>query len=80
MRGLLNAPVSTSILLVMMASVMGCADMGKKVPADKAIDADEPLAQSASSLAKGEIEPDEVVDAEAIKFLNSIDEKHKRTC
>ena len=67
-RGLLNAPVSTSILLVMMASVMGCADMGKKVPADKAIDADEPLAQSASSLAKGEIEPDEVVDAEAIKF------------
>ncbi len=67
-RGLLKAPVSTSILLVMMASVMGCADMGKKVPADKAIDADEPLAQSASSLAKGEIEPDEVVDAEAIKF------------
>lgn len=63
-----NSPVSTSILLVLVASVMGCADMGTKAPANKAIDADEPLAQSASSLAKGEIEPDEVVDAEAIKY------------
>ena len=52
----------------MIASLMGCADMGTKAPADKAIDADQPLAQSASSLAKGEIEPDEVVDAEAIKY------------
>ena len=59
---------TSSILVVMIASLMGCADMGAKEPADKAIDADEPLAQSASSLAKGEIEPDEVVDAEAIKY------------
>ena len=59
---------TSSILVVMIASLMGCADMGTKEPADKAIDADEPLAQSASSLAKGEIEPDEVVDAEAIKY------------
>ncbi|WP_435219466.1 type II secretion system secretin GspD [Luminiphilus sp. nBUS_07] len=66
--GLRNSPVSTSILLVLVASVMGCADMSTKAPANKAIDADEPLAQSASSLAKGEIEPDEVVDAEAIKY------------
>jgi general secretion pathway protein D len=66
--GLLNSPVSTSILLVMVASVMGCADMGTKASANKAIDADKPLTQSASSLAKGEIEPDEVVDAEAIKY------------
>ena len=51
-----------------MASLMGCADMGTKAPANKAIDADQPLSQSASSLAKGEIEPDEVVDAEAIKY------------
>jgi general secretion pathway protein D len=47
---------------------MGCADMGTKGSVNKAIDADEPLVQSASSLAKGEIEPDEVVDAEAIKY------------
>ena len=67
--GLLSARMSTSILLVMIvASVMGCADMGKKAPANKPIDADQPLSQSASSLAKGEIEPDEVVDAEAIKY------------
>ena len=66
--GLRNAPVRTSILLMIVASVMGCADMGKKAPANKAIDADQPLSQSASSLAKGEIEPDEVVDAEAIKY------------
>jgi general secretion pathway protein D len=66
--GLRNFPVSTSILLVMVASVMGCADMGTKASANKVIDADEPLAHSASSLAKGEIEPDEVVDAEAIKY------------
>ena len=66
--GLSNFSVSTSILLVMVASVMGCADMGTKGSVNKAIDADEPLVQSASSLAKGEIEPDEVVDAEAIKY------------
>ena len=66
--GLPNAPVSICILLVMMASVMGCADMGTKTPDNKAIDAGKPLVQSASSLAKGEIEPDEVVDAEAIKY------------
>ena len=67
-QGLRNAPVRTSILLMIVASVMGCADMGKKAPANKPIDADQPLSQSASSLAKGEIEPDEVVDAEAIKY------------
>ena len=67
--GLLSARMSTSILLVMIvASLMGCADMGKKAPANKPIDADQPLSQSASSLAKGEIEPDEVVDAQAIKY------------
>ena len=66
--GLLSARMSTSILLILTVSLMGCADMGKKAPANKAIDADDPLAQSASSLAKGEIEPDEVVDAEAIKY------------
>ena len=66
--GLRNAPVRASILLMIVASVMGCADMGKKAPANKPIDADQPLSQSASSLAKGEIEPDEVVDAEAIKY------------
>ena len=67
--GLLSARMSTSILLVMIvASLMGCADMGKKAPANKPIDADQPLSQSASSLAKGEIEPDEVVEAEAIKY------------
>ena len=66
--GLSNFSVSTSILLVMVASVMGCADMGTKGSVNKAIDADEPLVQSASSLAKVEIEPDEVVDAEAIKY------------
>ena len=60
--------LTSSILVVMIASLMGCADLGTKEPADKTIDADEPLAQSASSLAKGEIEPDEVVDAEAIKY------------
>lgn len=64
----LSARVSTSFLLVMMVSVMGCADMGKKAPANKPIDADQPLSQTASSLAGGEIEPDEVVDAEAIKY------------
>ena len=53
---------------MIVASVMGCADMGKKAPANKPIDADQPLSQSASSLAKGEIEPDEVVDAQAIKY------------
>mgnify|MGYP002629496560 FL=1 len=67
-QGLRNAPVRTSILLMIVASVMGCADMGKKAPANKPIDADQPLSQSASSLAKGEIEPDEVVDAQAIKY------------
>ena len=66
--GLRNAPVRASILLMIVASVMGCADMGKKAPANKPIDADQPLSQSASSLAKGEIEPDEVVEAEAIKY------------
>ena len=66
---MLSARMSTSILLVMIvASLMGCADMGKKAPANKPIDADQPLSQSASSLAKGEIEPDEVVEAEAIKY------------
>ena len=53
---------------MIVASLMGCADMGKKAPANKPIDADQPLSQSASSLAKGEIEPDEVVEAEAIKY------------
>ena len=67
-QGLRNAPVRASILLMIVASVMGCADMGKKAPANKPIDADQPLSQSASSLAKGEIEPDEVVDAQAIKY------------
>ena len=66
--GLLSARMSTSILLILTVSLMGCADMGKKAPANKPIDADQPLSQSASSLAKGEIEPDEVVEAEAIKY------------
>ena len=65
---LLSARVSTSFLLMMTVSLMGCADMGKKAPANKPIDADQPLSQTASSLAGGEIEPDEVVDAEAIKY------------
>ena len=64
----LNTAVSRAVLLLAIASAMGCAEMATKAPAEGAIDADSPLAQSASSLANGEEEPDEVVDAEAIKY------------
>jgi general secretion pathway protein D len=60
--------LSTPAMVLMIASVMGCAGMVSKAPEDKIIDADAPLAQSASSLAQAGIEPDEVVDAEAIKY------------
>ncbi|MDG1314481.1 MAG: type II secretion system secretin GspD [Flavobacteriaceae bacterium] len=55
-------------MVLIIASVMGCAGTASQAPSDKAIDADTPLAQSASSLAQSGIEPDEVVDAEAIKY------------
>ena len=45
-----------------------CADMGTQSSAPKSIDADQPLASSAGALAKGEIEADEVTDAEPIKY------------
>lgn len=50
------------------AALSACADMSSKSQQPKAIDADAPLAKSASSLAKGEIEADEVGEAEAIKY------------
>ena len=43
------------------AALSACADMSSKSQQPKAIDADAPLAKSASSLAKGEIEADEVL-------------------
>ena len=50
------------------AALSACADMSSKSQQPKAIDADAPLAKSASSLAKGGIEADEVGEAEAIKY------------
>lgn len=54
--------------LIFAVAVSACADMSSKPGEPKAIDADAPLAQSASSLATGEIEADEVAEAEAIKY------------
>ena len=49
-------------------ALAACADMGAKSGGAKAIDANQPLANSANALAKGEIEADEVTEAEAIKY------------
>lgn len=56
------------LTLLVAVAVAACADMSSKQKAPKAIDAEAPLATSASSLASGEIEADEVADAEAIKY------------
>ena len=54
--------------LVIAAAVSACADMSSKSEQPKAIDADAPLATSAGKLATGQIEADEVGEAEAIKY------------
>ena len=56
------------VALVVSVSVMACADMSSKPAEDKLIDAGAPLASSASSLAQKGIEPDEVAEAEPIKY------------
>ena len=59
----------SSLLAVAIAAlVSACADMSSKSDQPKAIDAKAPLASSASSLAKNEIEADTVGEAEAIKY------------
>ena len=56
------------VALVVSVSVMACADMSSKPAEDKLIDAGAPLESSASSLAQKGIEPDEVAEAEPIKY------------
>jgi len=54
--------------LVIAAVLSACADMSSKSEQAKAIDAAAPLATSAEKLATGEVEADEVGEAEAIKY------------
>lgn len=67
----LDMPVRFVAALVVVGGMSACADMSSKQSEGKAIDAAAPLATSASSLATGEIEADEVADAEAIKYRGS---------
>ena len=59
----------TLAMLISLGIFSGCAGLSSKSnPAEKAIDANKPLAASASALAEGEIEADNVVEAEAITY------------
>ena len=53
---------------LLVITVTACADMSRKDQNEKAIDAGAPLSTSASDLASGQIEADEVGEAEAIKY------------
>lgn len=57
-----------ALLPVLASLIVSCADLNNKPSKEKVIDAGAPLASSASDLAGGVIEADEVLDAEAIKY------------
>ena len=67
----LSAARNVAVALAIASSLMACADMSTKSSGDKAIDAAVPLTSSASALAQGDIEPEDVSEAEAVKYRGS---------